>query len=317
MACSLPIINGIANEWSLARRHKSEDVFGVQICGNSSELITYAAQILREKCEIDFIDLNLGCPIEMIYSQGGGSALIRRLNVLETIVRSCSEILGNTPFTIKTRTGIYSDKSVAHELVPKFENWGASAVTIHGRSREQRYTKRSDWNYIEQCASQAKNIPIIGNGDVLSYEDYNDARNIAPNVSSVMIARGALIKPWIFKEIKEQKSYDISSGERFEIMRKYVNYGLEHWGSDIQGVETTRKFLLEWQSFMYRYVPYGILVNPPQKVNQRPDSYRGRDDLETLMASPNCNDWIKLSELLLGPVPQNYNFIPKHKANSY
>lgn len=77
------------------------------------------------------------------------------------------------------------------------------------------------------------------------------------------------------------------------------------------------RFLLEWQSFMYRYVPYGILERPPQKINQRPDSYIGRDDLETLMASGNCADWVKLSEMFLGPVPENFKFIPKHKANSF
>lgn len=177
----------------------------------------------------------------MIYSQGAGSALIRRTNVLESIVRSCSEVLNGTPFTVKTRTGIYSNKSVAHELVPKFENWGASAVTIHGRSREQRYTKSSDWEYIERCAKEAKSIPIIGNGDILSYEDYLEVQKIAPSVTSVMIGRGALYKPWIFQEIKEQRHIDMSSSDRFEIMRKYVNYGLDHWGSDTRGVENTRR----------------------------------------------------------------------------
>lgn len=106
--------------------------------GNNADLITYTSQLLSENCDIDYVDLNIGCPIDLIYSQGGGSALIRRTNVLEAIVRSCSEVLGEKPFTVKTRTGIYSNKSVAHELVPKFESWGASAVTIHGRSREQR-----------------------------------------------------------------------------------------------------------------------------------------------------------------------------------
>lgn len=167
--------------------------------------------------------------------------MIRRTNILETIVRSCSEVLGDTPFTVKTRTGIYSNKSVAHELVPKFERWGASAVTIHGRSREQRYTKNSDWQYIEKCAAQAQTIPVIGNGDILSYEDYLEAKKVAPHVSSVMIGRGALYKPWIFQEIKEQRHIDMSSGDRFEMMRKYVNYGLDHWGSDTKGVESTRR----------------------------------------------------------------------------
>lgn len=128
-----------------------------------------------------------------------------------------------------------------YELIPKFESWGAKAVTVHGRSREQRYTRQSDWNYIEECASQAKEIPIIGNGDILSYDDFVEVGKVAPSVSSVMLGRGALIKPWIFQEIKQQKPFDISSRERFDIMQKYVNYGLEHWGSDTQGVETTRR----------------------------------------------------------------------------
>lgn len=75
--------------------------------------------------------------------------------------------------------------------------------------------------------------------------------------------------------------------------------------------------MLEWQSFLHRYVPYELLENPPQKINDRPYNYRGRDDLETLMASSNSADWVKLSEMLLGKVPDNFNFVPKHKANTY
>lgn len=132
-----------------------------------------------------------------------------------------------------------------------------------------------------------------------------------------MIGRGALIKPWIFTEIKEQKLWDISSSERFDVLKKYVNYGLEHWGSDTKGVENTRRFLLEWLSFLYRYIPVGLLETPPQKVNERPPRYRGRNDLETLMSSASATDWIKISEILLGPVPEGFQFLPKHKANSY
>lgn len=319
MACSIPIINGAMQEWALTKRHHSEDLFGVQLCGHIGKLVTYASQLIAEQADVDFIDLNLGCPIELIFKQGGGSALLRRPHVLEVMIQSCARVLLDygKEFTVKTRTGVYVGSNVAHKLVPKFEDWGASLVTIHGRTKEQRYTKRADWAYIRKCAQQVKNIPVYGNGDILSYQDFVEAKACAPELAGVMVGRGALIKPWIFQEIKEQKNLDPSSSERLDMLKRYVNYGLEHWGSDTKGVENTRRFLLEWQSFLYRYVPYGLLERPPQKINQRPQPFEGRDELETLMASANCADWVKLSEMLLGPVPEGFNFVPKHKANSF
>ncbi|KAH8377585.1 hypothetical protein KR093_006142, partial [Drosophila rubida] len=317
MACAVPLLKGLGQEWALTKRHESEDIFGVQVCGNNPNVITQAAQVLHDTARVDYIDLNIGCPIDLIYQQGGGSALMRRTNILELTVRSCAALSDKLPFTVKMRTGVYADKSVAHELLPLVEEWGASAVTLHGRSREQRYTKSANWDYIEQCASQAKQMPVIGNGDILSYQDYVERREQAPHVSSVMIGRGALIKPWIFQEIKEQKFWSPTSTQRFELLRRYCNYGLEHWGSDTKGVESTRRFLLEWQSFLYRYIPEELQQSPPQKINARPQKYRGRDEMETLMSSNNAADWVKLSEMLLGPVPQGFSFVPKHKANAF
>ncbi|KAL7739133.1 hypothetical protein ACLKA6_001047 [Drosophila palustris] len=317
MACAVPLLKGLGQEWALTKRHESEDIFGVQVCGNNPNVITQAAQVLQETARVDYIDLNIGCPIDLIYQQGGGSALMRRTNILELTVRSCAALSDKMPFTVKMRTGVYADKSVAHELLPLVEEWGASAVTLHGRSREQRYTKSANWNYIEQCAAQAKHMPVIGNGDILSYEDYVERRALAPHVSSVMIGRGALIKPWLFQEIKQQKFWAPTSTQRFEMLRRYCNYGLEHWGSDTKGVESTRRFLLEWQSFLYRYIPEELQLSPPQKINSRPQKYRGRDEMETLMSSSNAADWVKLSEMLLGPVPQGFSFVPKHKANAF
>lgn len=133
-----------------------------------------------------------------------------------------------------------------------------------------------------------------------------------------MIGRGALIKPWIFTEIKEHRDWDISSAERLELLKRFVSYGLTHWGTDTRGVESTRRFLLEALSFLYRYIPLGLMQGmTPMKIGWRPPRYMGRNDLETLMASSNSEDWIRLSELLICPAPQGFKFVPKHKSNSY
>uniref|UniRef100_A0A8C4KKM9 tRNA-dihydrouridine(47) synthase [NAD(P)(+)] n=1 Tax=Dromaius novaehollandiae TaxID=8790 RepID=A0A8C4KKM9_DRONO len=314
MAVCTNLLQGQSSEWALLKRHHTEDVFGVQLEGAFPDTMTKCAELLNQTIEVDFVDINVGCPIDLVYKKGGGCALMTRSNKFEQIVRGMNSVL-DVPLTVKIRTGVQEKINVAHKIIPKIREWGASMVTLHGRSREQRYTKVADWDYIAECAKIACPMPLFGNGDILSYEDANRAMQMG--VSGVMIARGALIKPWIFTEIKEQRHWDISSSERFDILKDFTNYGLEHWGSDTQGVEKTRKFLLEWLSFLCRYIPVGLLEHLPQKINERPPYYMGRDYLETLMASQNVDDWIKISELLLGPVPANFTFLPKHKANSY
>lgn len=163
-------------------------------------------------------------------------------------------------------------KNRIDSLIADIGNWGASAVTIHGRSRQQRYSKLADWDYIYQCARKAPDtLPVLGNGDIFSYLDWNKHKAECPELSSCMIARGALVKvcstefwfvtgncqfmyinfffpshfvksfiniclqPWIFTEIKEQRHWDISSGERLDILKNFVRFGLQHWGSDTKG----------------------------------------------------------------------------------
>ncbi|XP_071496553.1 tRNA-dihydrouridine(47) synthase [NAD(P)(+)]-like [Diadema antillarum] len=315
MAMCTNLLQGQTSEWALLKRHPSEDVFGVQLCGGYPDTMTKCAELLSNTIDIDFIDVNVGCPIDLVYHKGAGSGLMNRMGKFQEIVRGMSSVL-DIPLTVKMRTGIQEGKLIAHKVIPQVLNWGASVVTVHGRTREQRYTKQADWSYLRQCAEAAAPYPFIGNGDILSYEDANFFREQSGS-SGLMIARGALIKPWVFTEIKEQRHWDISSRERLDLLQDYVNMGLTHWGSDTEGVRKTRRFLLEWLSFLHRYIPVGLLETLPQRINQRPPYFVGRDDLETLMTSANCADWLKISEMFLGPVPDDFHFLPKHKANAY
>ncbi|XP_025772309.1 tRNA-dihydrouridine(47) synthase [NAD(P)(+)]-like isoform X1 [Puma concolor] len=314
MAVCTNLLQGQTSEWALLRRHQCEDVFGVQLEGAFPDTMTKCAELLNRTIEVDFVDINVGCPIDLVYKKGGGCALMNRSAKFQQIVRGMNQVL-DVPLTVKIRTGVQERVNLAHRLLPELRDWGAALVTLHGRSREQRYTKLADWQYVEQCVTAASPMPLFGNGDILSYEDAS--RAMQTGVAGIMIARGALLKPWLFTEIKEQRHWDISSSERLAILQDFTRYGLEHWGSDTQGVEKTRRFLLEWLSFLCRYVPVGLLERLPQRINERPPYYLGRDYLETLMASQKAADWIRISEMLLGPVPPNFVFLPKHKANAY
>ncbi|XP_050363783.1 tRNA-dihydrouridine(47) synthase [NAD(P)(+)]-like [Argentina anserina] len=317
MAMCTNLLQGQASEWALLRRHSSEDLFGVQICGAYPDTVAHTVELIEQECTVDFIDINMGCPIDIVVNKGAGSALLTKPMRMKGIVQAASGTV-DIPMTVKVRTAYFEGKNRIDSLIADMGNWGASAVTIHGRSRQQRYSKLADWEYVYQCAKKAPDsLQVLGNGDVFSYVDWNKHKVECPQLSSCMIARGALIKPWIFTEIKEQRHWDITSGERFNILKDYVRCGLEHWGSDTKGVETTRRFLLEWLSYTCRYVPVGLLDVIPQRLSWRPPTYFGRDDLETLMASDSAADWVRLSEMLLGKVPDGFTFAPKHKSNAY
>jgi tRNA-dihydrouridine synthase 3 len=321
MALATSLLKGDAREWALVRRHKSEDIFGVQICGGHSDSLGRCVQALDDTIECDFIDINMGCPIDLICNKGAGSMLLEKPKRMEELVRS-SNLICSVPLTFKTRMGYKDTSRVAHTFVPRIKEWGASALTLHGRTRAQRYSREADWEYIRKVAD-ASSVPIIGNGDIYTYHDY--VENVVKNQDSIatcMIARGALVKPWIFTEIKEQRNWDISSHERFEILKDFARFGLEHWGSDERGVEQTRRFLLEWMSFTYRYTPVGILETidgqlPNVSMTQRPPKFVGRDDMETMLASDDASVWCDLCEKLLGKAPEGWKFTPKHKSNAY
>ncbi|PWN48597.1 FMN-linked oxidoreductase [Violaceomyces palustris] len=330
-------LQGNGQEWSLIRRWEGERIFGTQVCGNKPSLMVPAAETIASEFGegLDFVDINSGCPIDLVYNKGAGSALLDHASKLSRIMRGMNAVLGDVPLTIKLRTGTTA-KQTTHKLFARLQTeWGASATTLHGRSRQQRYKNDADWGYIKTCADTLREsvrlyneqgggldgeemvpIPIYGNGDVYSWQDYYE-RLERTGVDGEMIARGALIKPWIFTEIKERRDWDISSRERLDLVREFASNGLTHWGSDTQGVNTTRRFLCEMISFTHRYVPTGLLEQLPARINDRPPPFKGRDELETLLASGNSEDWVRISEMFLGKCPDDWKFTPKHKSNAY
>ncbi|KAJ3335760.1 tRNA-dihydrouridine(47) synthase [NAD(P)(+)]-like protein, partial [Gonapodya sp. JEL0774] len=356
MAICTKILSGESNEWALLKRWEGEKIFGVQLAGKSPEHFAQTVELLTDPkrgINVDFFDINCGCPTDDIFSMGCGSALMGKTSRLREVVRAANYV-STRPITVKIRKGIEDRKAIADQLIPKLYDAGAALVTLHGRSRQQRYTKEADWSYIGQCGREkrerehqlrreraekqgldvdgpfdetlyadpdvhARDRPVpafFGNGDVLHHQTFLTLiDNLA--VDGVMIGRGALTKPWIFTEIKERRVWDISSRERFDMLQDYARFGVEHWGTDNRGIAQTRRFLLEWCSFLHRYVPVGLLERYPESgepmfnhMNARPREFRGRDELETLMASPFAGDWVKLTEMipLLGKVPDGFSF---------
>jgi len=321
MALATNLLQGQASEWALVKRHPSEDLFGIQVCGGYPDTLSRLCEVVEaEGLEVDFVDINMGCPLDLVCNKGAGSCLLRKPQKMEQIVRASSAVL-SCPLTIKTRTGFNMGDLMAHTLLRQARGWGAAAATLHGRSRAQRYSKSADWDYIKRCAREAPDLPLIGNGDVFSYAEYQNAMwrpdGEPTGLATTMVARGALIKPWVFTEVKERRVWDISASERLDHLRDFVSHGLEHWGSDQRGVESTRRFLLEWLSFTCRYVPVGVLEQGyAQHMQHRVTPFVGRNDLETLLGSLDSDDWIKISTMLLGPPPEGFQFRPRHKANA-
>ncbi|KAK8187519.1 tRNA-dihydrouridine synthase [Phyllosticta capitalensis] len=375
MAMGLPLIQGEKSEWALVKAHESEATpprferrnwhvrgydnsrdlkFGAQIAGNKPWIALKTTEILTQLCpNLRAIDLNCGCPIDLVYRQGAGSALLDAPGKLEKILRGMNAVSDSIPITVKIRMGVKDNDPTAQKLVNRLVlggqearvsgqgSCGVAAITLHGRSRQQRYTRSADWGYISETAALIKrlnaeqsklidtsvdlderHVPnggrvyFVGNGDCYSHHDYYRAID-EDKVDSVMVARGALIKPWIFEEISSGQYLDKSASERLRYIETFVKNGLETWGSDEIGVGTTRRFLLEWLSFSCRYTPIGLLERLPPAINDRAPAFRGRDDLETLLASDNYKDWIKISEMFLGKAPDTFRFVPKHKSNAY
>ena len=190
------LVRGQKATLSYLKSHPDERPLSVQIFGSKPEVMARAAEIVV-KAGANIVDINMGCPVKKIIKTGAGGALLRspqRVKEIVTAVRRSCEV----PLTVKIRAGWSTDKPVAVETARLIEDCGADAVTIHPRFVKQGFSGKADWNIIADVKEQLK-IPVIGNGDVL---DPSLALQMKKQTGcdGVMIGRGAIGNPWIFKQ---------------------------------------------------------------------------------------------------------------------
>jgi len=237
-----------------ARLRRAEKVFGVQIATNN---VQEGCDAIREarNAGADFVDLNCGCPIYEATRRGLGSSLLRSPAKLGKLVKGLVQNGDDMPVTVKIRLGCEAGSINCNEVVKTLCEAGAAAVTIHGRTAQQGYSKNADWNIIQNVVNENNihNKPIfIGNGDILTRQEAR--RRMEENrVDSVMVGRGALIKPWLFQEFNDNETWLPSIQERIGVYRALTLYMKDHFGNDEMGRTKSWNFLPWHFDFFNRY----------------------------------------------------------------
>ena len=185
------------NTQSLLEIDPRENPVSLQLFGSDPDIISNIAHEIEER-PFDLLDINMGCPVPKIVNNGEGSALMKNPKLAGEIIRKTVKAI-NKPVTVKIRKGFDDDHVNAVEMAKIAEDAGAAAVAVHGRTREQFYSGKADWDIIRQV-KEAVSIPVIGNGDLLTAEDVI-AMEKQTGCDGFMIARGAQGNPWIFKQI--------------------------------------------------------------------------------------------------------------------
>ena len=178
----------------------AERPIGIQIFGGNEESMKRAAEIVSE-VKPDIIDINYGCPVKKVTCKGAGAGILQNIpkmvKLTDLIVKST-----DIPVTVKTRLGWDEKSMYIVDVAEKLQDVGIKAISIHGRTRKQMYKGQADWSLIEKTKENPRlNIPVFGNGDLFSAMDVKRKKDFS-NVDGVMIGRGSIGYPWIFKEIK-------------------------------------------------------------------------------------------------------------------
>jgi len=191
---------GFKNERTLGmtKVNPIEHPISMQIFGGDKDSLVNAANYIDLNSDADIIDINMGCPVLKVIKSGSGSALLKDPDKIYDVVKAVVEAV-KKPVTVKIRIGWDMESINCVEVAKKIEAAGASAITVHGRTRSQFYSGTADWKYIKMVKEAVK-IPVIGNGDVTSIETAKKMLE-ETGCDAVAIARGALGNPFLFREL--------------------------------------------------------------------------------------------------------------------
>ncbi len=251
MAYAYQVVRRSKSELALLRKHADETCFGAQIAASKAP-DAIAAGLAAVERGASWVDLNCGCPIHDVVRRGMGATLLQKPTRLAALVGEMVKAIP-VPVTVKIRLGWAEDDQNASEIAKVIEESGAAALCVHGRTREQRYTRSADWDAIARIAAE-RSIPVIGNGDLLTWYETHE-RWRTSGVASVMIARGALIKPWLFREITEKKAWEPTAEERLGVYHHLAQMMKVHFRDDEKGRERAMRFLPWHFGFFCRYRP--------------------------------------------------------------
>ena len=209
------------NTEPLMKIDKGEHPIALQLFGSDPDIIAQMAASIEER-DFDIFDFNMGCPVPKIVNNGEGCALMKNPKLVEEILSKLVKSV-KKPVTLKIRRGFDSESINAVDIAKIAENAGVSAVTVHGRTREQYYLGKADWDIIKDVKS-AVNIPVIGNGDVADGESAKRMYEYT-GCDGIMVARAARGNPWIFREIREYLTgYTVKKPSKEEIIEMILRH---------------------------------------------------------------------------------------------